>query len=212
MGILLDKISNSLIDYYSKRADAHEESSQQVGWKSTAAQQNRFLQLIKVIEGSHKFSINDLGCGLGDLSRFLHEKGFSEFSYNGYDTFQLMIDGAKKNSQFFKNSNFIKISNPNEMALAEYTVASGILNIRFEISDEEWLRYILEMIDVMNDKSSKGFAFNALTSYSDEEYRRPELYYTDPCFIFDYCKRNISKNVSLIHDYQEYDFTIIVRK
>jgi hypothetical protein len=212
MGILLDRISTSLVNYYNNRVDSHKDSSQQVGWKSIAAQQNRFLQLIKVIDGNSNFSINDLGCGLGDLSNFLHEKGFSEFTYNGYDTFQLIIDGAIKRRKQFEKTNFIKISNPNEMKPADYTVASGILNIRFQISDEEWLCYILEMINVMNDKSLKGFAFNALTSYSDEEFKKPELYYTDPCFIFDYCKRNISRDVSLIHDYQEYDFTIIVRK
>ncbi len=57
-----------------------------------------------------------------------------------------------------------------------------------------------------------GFAFNALTSYSDIEFRRDDLYYADPLFWFDYCKTNISKYVALLHDYPEYDFTIIVRK
>jgi hypothetical protein len=212
MGILLDRISTSLINYYSNRAASFEESSQQVGWKSVGAQQSRFLQLIKVIESPSNFSINDLGCGLGDLSDFMHEKGFSKFTYHGYDTFQSMVDGATRKHHNLNWANFSKIENPGEMLLSDYTVASGVLNIRFDISDNEWLSYILEMINVMNDKSAKGFAFNALTSYSDEEFKRPELYYTDPCFIFDYCKRNISRNVSLIHDYQEYDFTILVRK
>ena len=212
MGILLDKINNRLISYYSDRVKAHESSSQQVGWKSVEAQQSRFLQLIKVVAGSKNFSINDLGCGLGDLLGFITDKGFSKFAYFGYDTFQSMIDGASQRNKQFDHAKFMKVSNPGEMRLADYTVASGILNIRFDISDEDWLKYILEMIHVMNEKSIKGFAFNALTSYSDEEYKKPELYYTDPCFIFDYCKRNISRNVSLLHDYEEYDFTIIVRK
>ena len=42
-----------------------------------------------------------------------------------------------------------------------------------------------------------------------EEYR---LYYADPCALFDYCKRNFSRNVALLHDYKIYDFTLIVRK
>jgi len=41
---------------------------------------------------------------------------------------------------------------------------------------------------------------------------REDLYYADPCFIFDYCKRNFSRNVALLHDYELYEFTIIVRK
>ena len=53
-----------------------------------------------------------------------------------------------------------------------------------------------------------------LTRYSDEEYieKRPELYYGDPCFFFDYCKKHFSRNVALLHDYEIYDFTILVRK
>jgi hypothetical protein len=41
---------------------------------------------------------------------------------------------------------------------------------------------------------------------------RDDLYYADPLFLFDYCKRNFAKNVALLHDYRIYDFTIIVRK
>jgi len=51
-----------------------------------------------------------------------------------------------------------------------------------------------------------------LTKYSDREYMKEYLYYADPLFIFDYCKRNFSKKVALIHDYELYEFTILVRK
>jgi len=71
---------------------------------------------------------------------------------------------------------------------------------------------MLKTVRELNAISRLGFSFNALTSYSDVEYRRADLYYADPLFWFDYCKRNISKRVSLLHDYPEYDFTIIVRK
>jgi hypothetical protein len=41
---------------------------------------------------------------------------------------------------------------------------------------------------------------------------RPDLYYADPLFLFDYCKTKFSTLVSLIHDYPLYEFTILVRK
>ena len=41
---------------------------------------------------------------------------------------------------------------------------------------------------------------------------RPDLYYADPCFLFDYCKTHFSKDVAILHDYGMYDFTLIVRK
>ncbi len=98
------------------------------------------------------------------------------------------------------------------MALADYTVASGTFNVKGEAEDQEWLKHILSSIGVMHDKSKLGFAFNLLTQYSDKEFMQKYLYYADPLFLFDYCKRNFSKNVALLHDYFLYDFTIIVRK
>ena len=98
------------------------------------------------------------------------------------------------------------------MKQSDYTLASGIFNIRFRATNEDWLKYILETITVMNERSLKGFSFNMLTTYSDRDYMKEELYYGDPCLFFDHCKRNFSKNVALLHDYDQYDFTILVRK
>ena len=41
---------------------------------------------------------------------------------------------------------------------------------------------------------------------------RDSLYYADPMYLFDYCKRHFAKDVALLHDYSLYDFTLIVRK
>ena len=61
-------------------------------------------------------------------------------------------------------------------------------------------------------KVKKGFSFNCLAIYSDENYKKNYLYYADPCFLFDYCKRNFSKNIALLYDYFLYEFTTLVRK
>ena len=58
---------------------------------------------------------------------------------------------------------------------------------------------------------TKGFAFNMLTSYSDADKMRDDLYYGDPCELFDHCKRSYSRNVALLHDYGLYEFTMLVR-
>jgi len=76
----------------------------------------------------------------------------------------------------------------------------------------KWKEYILETISILNQKSRLGFSFNALTKYSDVEFMKPELYYSDPSWLFDYCKTHFAKNVALLHDYSQYDFTILVKK
>ena len=80
------------------------------------------------------------------------------------------------------------------------------------IGKVKWIKIIIECLHRMDERSKKGFSFNMLTKYSDADKMRPDLYYGDPLFFFDYCKQNFSRNVSLLHDYNLYDFTILVRK
>ena len=51
-----------------------------------------------------------------------------------------------------------------------------------------------------------------LTSYSDFEHMKDNLYYAVPEEIFKYCKTNFSKYVSLNHSYPLYEFSIFVKK
>ena len=78
--------------------------------------------------------------------------------------------------------------------------------------EEDWLNYVLETLTLINSFTIEGFSFNILTKYSDKNYMKDYLFYADPCFLFDFCKKNFSKNVSLLHDYSLYEFTIIVKK
>ena len=61
-------------------------------------------------------------------------------------------------------------------------------------------------------RARRGFAFNMLTSYSDPERMRDDLYYADPCALLRLCKRELSRHVALLHDYGLWEFTIVVRQ
>ncbi len=80
-----------------------------------------------------------------------------------------------------------------------------------DIDEKSWSDYIAKTIELMFKNSKKGFAFNCLTKYSDQDKMRQNLHYADPLFWFDFCKKNFSRNVALLHDYDLYEFTIIVR-
>ena len=106
--------------------------------------------------------------------------------------------------RFFSESRLLDV--------ADYTVASGIFNVKLDTPAVEWEKYILDTLETINALSRNGFAFNVLTKYSDQEFMRPDLYYADPLFFFDYCKTKYSRFVTLLHDYPLYEFTILVRK
>jgi len=204
--------SSDIVNFYNKQLNVHGHSSQGVGWKNDLAQIVRFAQLVKVIGEKEQFSINDLGCGTGKLHHYLITEGYLPKLYCGYDILEEMIITAKKNLPAGSDIKLTKIHSPADMETSDYSVASGIFNVKYEAKEFEWLNNVLSTIHCMNEKSVRGFSFNLLTKYSDKEFMQSYLYYADPLFFFDYCKRNFSKNVALLHDYDQYDFTIIVRK
>jgi SAM-dependent methyltransferase len=204
-------MNDGLGDFYQERLDAHGNSAKGVGWKDEIAQRVRFAQLVKILRADTSFSINDLGCGTGALAEYLHFLK-ADYRYTGYDILPEMIQRAVLSCAHLPNSTFRIVSNAAEMSPADYTLASGLFNLPFGKSAHDWHKHILETISIMNEKSVLGFAFNALTKYSDPHLMRPELCYSDPLLLFDYCKNQFSKNVALLHDYDLYDFTILVRK
>lgn len=205
-----EMIKGKAIHYYNELLEKHGSSSMGLGWKSVNQQLLRFQKLIDFIP-NEKMSINDLGCGFGDLYSFLKTMGYNDYLYRGYDITPKMISISEKNWNE-KNAKFSLIQSSKELVKADFTVASGIFNGKMDVEEESWVEYILNTLNDMNRNSSQGFSFNILTSYSDKECMRKDLFYGDPSFFFNYCKINFSKYVTLLHDYDLYEFTIVVKK
>jgi len=198
-----------IADYYSARLAQYGASARGVDWNSEESQLLRFEQLIKVIARTDSFSLTDLGCGYGALYDFLRSR-YPCFSYTGCDVSAAMIAAAQARNSSAVNTRYVLSSEPPEVA--DYGIASGIFNVRLTRSDSEWRSSVEATLDAMNRTSRCGFSFNCLTTYSDVDKMRGDLYYADPCRIFDYCKRRYSRHVALLHDYGLYEFTILVRR
>jgi cyclopropane fatty-acyl-phospholipid synthase-like methyltransferase len=194
--------------YFDKRIQEHGASPRGSDWNSEVSQNTRFDQLLKVVE-TQSFSLLDYGCGYGALADYLDAKGF-DVNYYGYDILESAIDTARK--AHMDQPRHIFFTDKSQLPICDYTVASGIFNFRGEQSFENWTEYVLAVLSEFNQLSLHGFSSNFLTKYSDAAKMRPDLYYADPMFLFDHCKRNFAKNVALLHDYRLYDFTLIVRK
>jgi len=206
MSDLLDQVA----DYYDDKLRTHGQTAKGVDWNSEDSQNLRFGQLCKVLPKDGPVSINDLGCGYGAFYEYLKTQRTDAITYNGYDVSTEMITAAKQRLGNSNNLHLACTAEPDRVA--DFTIASGIFNVRMERSDAEWLPYIEGVLDVMDRASTHGFAFNCLTSYSDANKMRDYLYYASPTALFDLCKRRYARNVALLHDYELYEFTIIVRK
>lgn len=204
---LLHEVAN----YYSSKILEFGDTPKGVDWNGELSQTLRFEQLSKIIQPDTAlpFSLNDIGCGYAAFYDFLLNK-YDDFEYIGLDISAEMIDVAQKRTKNSSNVEFAKSNKP--LKKADYSIASGIFNVKLGQSDNQWKLYIEETLEQMDMSSEKGFAFNCLTSYSDKDKMRDYLYYADPSELFRLCKKKYSRNVALLHDYELYEFTILVRK
>lgn len=176
-----------------------------VGWRDEDSHRLRFRKLSSVIDDAHGVRVNDLGCGYGAFYEYLIDVGVNVRLFRGYDISEKMVSLAKGR---VPNGEFI-LGNAIDKE-ADYSFASGIFNVRLQESEEKWKQHIEQTLSNMFDFSTKGFAFNLLSTYVD--YQEPHLFYGDPLYFFDFCKRRFSRSVSLLHDYPLFEWTILVRK
>lgn len=200
---------NKVKTYFTEKLEAYGATHRGVDYNSTEAQEARFFQLTKVIDPSVKYSLIDFGSGYGGMYEYFLKIGH-QLHYVGYDIAESMVERGRQLHP--NNPDCWFTSNAEDLPMVDYSVVSGTFNMKLNASFDAWSQIVLDAINLMNSRSTKGLAFNMLTKYSDADKMRSDLYYADPCFFFDYCKRNFSRNVALLHDYNLYDFTILVRK
>jgi SAM-dependent methyltransferase len=204
-------LAGGYVPYYAERA-GEKERARQVGWRDQHAQHSRFEQFVRAIghPADAPFEVADVGCGLGDLLPFLRGKGFTGLRYHGYDILPDMVEAATACHED-PAASFRRIDEMGEIERADYCFASGIFNAKLDNDDEAWWGHVQACVREMAAKSASAVAFNMLSTYSDKEKQEATLYYADPCRVFDWCKREISRDVALLHDYGQWDFTIILR-
>jgi SAM-dependent methyltransferase len=191
---------------YEKSLDDHGVSSKAVGWPTADSHRLRFTKLASVIDASQgPVSINDLGCGYGAFLTYLEEKQCPVGLFRGYEISERMLDMARETVPQAE----LHLSSQLDLP-ADYSFACGIFNVRLQQNEQEWIAFIERTLDNLDAFSTRGFAFNLLSTYVD--YKDDKLFYGDPLHFFDLCKRRYSRRVALLHDYPLWEWTITVTK
>jgi SAM-dependent methyltransferase len=195
--------------YYSDKIRQFGATARGVDWNSEASQIRRFDELLRVADEGGDCSVNDYGCGYGALAGHLRRQG-RRWRYTGFDISESMIAHAV--AAHGPDPLCAFTTDPDALQPADYTLASGVFNVKQDHPAEAWQDYVLATLAGIDCLSRRGFAFNMLSSYSDADRQRADLFYGRPAFFFDYCKTHFSPRVALLHDYPLYEFTIVVRK
>ena len=199
--------------HYDKLFDKYGNSVKSSQQSSRATQIKRMKILTKDIIFKRDDKVFDFGCGTGYLFNFLKKKKKFNGIYHGCDISEKIISynltKFKSSRVLFLNQNILKKKLNMKY---DYIFINGTFN-NYTGNNMQWMKKVLSKL-ILNTK--KKLIFNNLSRYVD--YKDNKLFYADPLEIFDFCKRKLSKNVSINHGYCikkgviPYEFTTTVSK
>lgn len=193
--------SASILKRYSERYREHGFSPKTLGWQN-GRQGIRF----EILSGHWNWngaSVLDVGCGFGDLYRYLKEKGIAA-SYRGVDINPDLI--AEGRRQYPKAD--LRVGDPFVDGIRgkfDYIVCSGLFNTR---QKGAW-KMVENAFDLFNRRALKGFAANFLSTKVD--YRLRHAHHSDPAKVLTLAYR-FSNRIVLRNDYMPFEFSVFVDK
>jgi SAM-dependent methyltransferase len=197
-------------DYYSGTIERHGSTPLGVDWPNAASQYLRFVQLLKVCDFKKPFSLNDFGCGYGALLEYLAMRhAEADVTYRGIDISVSMIAAAQERWASHDNAKFVVGSRCGHVA--DYSLASGVFNVRLGHPLADWETYIESVLRDMRANSRIGFAVNFMLPHDDKPME-DELYRNQPQRWAVFCRKELGCSVSLLKGYGLREFTLLIRR
>jgi SAM-dependent methyltransferase len=207
-----DPLRAGIARYYTGKLKRHGATPRGVDWTDVLSQELRFVQLLKLCDFSAPFSLNDVGCGYGALIAYLQRRhGEARIDYLGVDLADAMIAAARRTWRGVPWARFA--AGDAAARTADYSVASGIFNVKLEQPAADWETFIAGTLDGLNASSRRGFAVNFMRTLDDVPAGDAAwaLYRTDPEPWIDLCRGQYGATVTLLEDYGQPEFTLLVR-
>jgi len=195
--------------YWDENVLRYGDSPKAFDWGSRESQNKRFNVLCELLPSDESFTVLDVGCGTGDLWKWMALWFEKPFNYTGVDISPKMIKLARKKDPTLFPSKIPGTFKVHDMAEPleeryDYVLLSGTLNKRIAEEEEQtaWARRVIRNCW---DAAEKGLAYNMLSTYAD--HTAPDDYQYNPCKILKY-SMSLSRWAKLDHTYMPHDFTV----
>ncbi len=193
-----DRIAAYYLDRLGREGRAHEV----LGWESVEAQTARFAVLLNALEERHR-TLLDVGAGLGDLFRFLKEKG-RDMKYVGVDILPEMVAKARTLNPEGSFYCVDAIQNSDWDGSYDVVFASGIFNLR----QEDNMSMVARAAGRFSKLSSGLCVCNFLSDSSPD--KEPAYYYYSKDEVRATYARSF-RSTDVVTGYLPNDFTIVAR-
>jgi len=198
--------------YYSARVAKYGATPLGVDWSCQATQSLRFVQLLKICDFSAPFTLDDIGCGYGALAAFLTTRyPEAKIDYLGLDLSRAMVSRARRRFSSPDRRFVVGTASPR---IANYSVASGIMNVSCGYSRAIWEGFVATILREMRRTSRLGFSVNFLSDAARAKTSAVpsanSLYRTSPEPWSHYCEHDLGCSVETIDNYGMREFTLLV--
>lgn len=212
---MITPLEKSQQELYERKYHLFGDDPRSLSWNDQPSQFLRFQRLAELFthENEKNFSVHEIGCGLAHFKEFLTTIGHTG-NYSGSDIIPAFIELSKKK---FPTSHFILQSIADDyhsinqaIKDKDYYCCSGTFYTKENNSLPEWEAFVWKSIQNMFMMAKKGIACNFLTAHAG--FYDEKLYYADPAKVTDWCLKNLSRFIRVLHDVPLYEFTIIIYK
>lgn len=186
---------------YDERLTRFGENPKTLGWLK--GRQGIRFSILTEIGIMDNMRILDVGCGFGDLYRYLKRKKIN-FTYTGLDLNPNLLAVAKRKypKVTFKQFDLEKDTLDRKY---DWIIISGVFN--FKRKDN--YRFIETSLRKLFKNCNKGIAIDFMSSYVD--YENPNSFHASPEKIFNIVKK-ISDRITIRHDYMKFEFSVYIYK
>ena len=180
-------------------------------WKNEEWQKRRYDTLVRLFADDDRgggITITDYGCGYGAFFDYLKDRPVMEGSrYIGIDLSAAMIEAAQGRIQDPRATFQRHLIATGD---TDYAFACGTYNMNLGADESEWAAYVKASLAQLWSKTRKALGFNMLRPDAPEKYSG--LFYTDGRDFLEFCRENLSPDVSITDDSPLPDWTIFVRR
>ncbi len=209
----IHRICSDVEAYYGARVAKFGATPLGVDWSCQATQSLRFVQLLKVCDFAAPLTLNDIGCGYGALCAFLDLRyPDTGIDYLGVDLSHAMISRARRR---FRRTDRHFVVGAASSRVADYSVASGVMNVNVGYSHAAWEDFVATMLRDMRRTSRRGFSVNFMSdasaaSEAPDDSASTRLYRTTPERWIPYCENTLGCSVETLDNYGMREFTLLL--